>query len=71
VTLEASWGRRPLLAALERALSFRRFTAEGVRAILAAGEGVPNPVAEGSPLAMELPRVPVRPLSAYALEAIR
>jgi len=71
VTLEASWGRPPLVAALERALHFRRFTADGVRAILDAGAGVPNPVAEGTPLKMALPEVPVRPLSAYALEAIQ
>jgi hypothetical protein len=71
VALEASWGRRPLVAALERALRFRRFTAAGVRAILDAGEGVSKPVAEGTPLEMGLPEVPVRPLSAYALEAIR
>jgi len=71
VALEASWGRQPLVAALERALRFRRFTADGVRAILDAGAGVPNPVAEGSRLEMGLPDVPVRPLSAYALEAIR
>jgi len=71
VALEASWGRRPLVAALERALRFRRFTADGVRAILDAGEGVPNPVAAGGPLEMELPYVPVRPLADYALEAIR
>ena len=71
VALEASWGRSSLVAALERARRFRRFTADGVRAILDAGEGVPNPVAEGAPLEMGLPEVPVRPLSAYALEAIR
>jgi transposase len=71
VTLAASWGRQPLVAALERALRFRCFTADGVRAILDAGEGVPNPVAQGMPLEMELPPVPVRPLSDYALEAIR
>jgi len=71
VALEASWGRQPLVAALERALRFRRFKAEDVRAILDAGEGLPVPVAAGSPLTMELPQVPVRPLAAYALEAIR
>jgi transposase len=71
VALEASWGRSPLVAALERALRFRRFTADDVRAILDAGAGVSDPVAEGAPLEMGLPEVPVRPLSAYALEAIR
>jgi transposase len=71
VVMEASWGRTPLVAALERALRFRRFRAEDVRAILTAGEGVADPVDAGQPLTMELPYVPVRPLSAYALEAIR
>ena len=71
VALEASWGRQPVLAALERALHFRCFTADGLRAILDAGEGVPNPVAAGAPLELDLPHVPVRPLSDYALEAIR
>ena len=71
VALEASWGQPPLVAALERALRFRRFTADGVRAILDAGAGVPNPLAEGARLEMALPDVPVRPLSADALEAIQ
>ncbi len=71
VALEASWGQPPLVAALERALRFRRFTADGVRAILDAGAGVPNPLAEGARLEMALPDVPVRPLSADALDAIQ
>ena len=71
VALELSWGRPALLAALERGLRFRRFSADDIRAILEAGEGVPNPITEGAPLKMGLPEVPVRPLSAYALEAIR
>jgi len=37
VSLEPSWGRAPLVAALERATRFRRFKAEDVRDILAAG----------------------------------
>ena len=35
--LEASWGREPLLAALERATRFRRFKAQDLRNILAPG----------------------------------
>ena len=35
VTLEASWGRAALVAALERATTFRRFKAHDVRSILA------------------------------------
>jgi transposase len=68
--LEASWGREALLAALERATRFRRFKAEDVRAILAAGAGVQTPTEPGQLLTLELPRVPVRPLSAYSLEAV-
>jgi transposase len=71
VTLEASWGRQPVLAALDRALRFRRFSADDLRSILNAGEGVQVPVAEGAPLEMELPEVPVRPLSDYSWAAAR
>lgn len=69
--LSAGWGEEPLLSALERALSFRRFRAEDVAAILSAGTSVPRATAAGRPLTLELPRVPVRPLSAYRLEAAR
>jgi transposase len=71
VTMEASWGRPALVAALERATRFRRFKAEDLRAILAAGQRAPDPVAPGEGLGLELPQVPVRPLSAYAMEAVR
>jgi transposase len=71
VALELSWGRQPLLEALERALRFRRFKAEDVRDILAAGPQAPNPVAAGKPLTLALPEASVRSLDAYSLEAIR
>lgn len=61
----------PLLGALERATRFRRFKAQDVRNILAAGVVAPNPVPPGKPLNLPLPEVPVRPLSAYALEEVR
>jgi hypothetical protein len=70
VTLEMSWGRDPLLAALERATRFRRFKAEDVRSILEAGPAAPNPAPAGTTLDLGLPQAQVRPLSAYALEAI-
>ena len=54
------------MAALERALVHRRFRADDVRAILAAGTGVSRPRAAGAPLD-GLPPVPVRPLAAYAV----
>ena len=74
VTLADAWGRETLTKALDRATRFRRFRAADVRAILVAGVGVPTPVAAGAPLEAELPAVPIRPLSAYALtnlEAVR
>ena len=71
VTMEASWGRPALVAALERATRFRRFKADDLRAILAAGHRTPEPVAPGEGLRLELPQVPVRPLSAYAIEMVR
>ncbi len=71
VALEPSWGREPLLAALERATRFRRFKAQDVRTILAAGLVAPNPAPAGKPLNLQLPDVPVRPLSAYALDQVR
>ena len=42
VGLEAAHGREPLVAALERALAYRRFRAVDVEPILAAGAGVPR-----------------------------
>jgi hypothetical protein len=66
-SLEASFGRERLVAALERATTFRRFRASDVRSIIAAGEGVISVAAPGAPLALALPAVPVRPLSAYTL----
>lgn len=71
VALDASGGRPALLAALERALRFRRFTARDLRAILQAGPDAPTPVAPGAPLDLGLPAVPTRPLSAYALEVLQ
>lgn len=64
--LEASHGREPLVAALGRALAYRRFSAADVRSILAAGAGVPRHREPGALLAIEVPPVPVRPLAAYA-----
>ncbi|MDQ4072378.1 MAG: IS21 family transposase [Actinomycetota bacterium] len=70
VALEAAWGREALLAALERAVAFRRFRAGDVKAILEAGQGVPGIGHEGEPLVVDLPVAPVRPLADYALEAL-
>ena len=62
-----AWGREALVKALDRATRFRRFKAADVRAILVAGAGVPTPTAAGAALVADLPAVPVRPLSAYAV----
>jgi len=71
VGLEPSYGRVALLAALERALAFRRFKAADVRSILDAGQSLPRPRPAGEPLALELPQVERRPLAAYALEGLQ
>jgi transposase len=70
VELGPVWGRDPVGRALERATRFRRFKAADVRAILEAGRGVPTPVRAGQQLALELPPVPLRPLSAYAVPRV-
>jgi transposase len=70
VDLASGWGREPLITALTRATRFRRFKAADARAILEAGPGVPTPVRAGQQLALDLPVVPVRPLSAYAVPEV-
>ncbi|MGH8920636.1 MAG: IS21 family transposase, partial [Actinomycetes bacterium] len=68
--LEAAHGADALAAALERATAFGRHRLCDIRSILAAGSGVAAPAAPGGPLEVaDLPAVPVRPLSAYAIEA--
>ena len=71
VELEAAWGRTAVIRALERATRFRRFKAVDVRAILMAGRGVPTPIRPGQQLQFDLPEVPIRPLSAYAVATLR
>ena len=66
--LEATHGREPLLAALTRAVAFRRYKAADIRSILAAGAGTPSPRPAGEALVIDLPTVPTRPLSAYAVD---
>ena len=67
--LQAAHGRPALVAALQRAVAFGRWHAADVRSILAAGAGTPQPVPPGDALVLELPVVPTRPLSAYAIGA--
>ena len=66
--LEAAHGRDALIAALERAITFGRWRASGVRSILAAGAGVPQPTAPGEALVIELPSTASRSLTAYRLD---
>ena len=65
--LEAAHGKDALLGALERAVYFGRFRASDVMSILAAGAGVPRPTRPGEALIVELPLVPTRSLSDYAV----
>jgi transposase len=69
VALEASWGRDALIAALERATTFRRFTADDVRSILGAGTA-PGVVAPGALLTVGVPQAGTRSLEDYALERL-
>jgi transposase len=67
VALQAAHGTEPLLAALERALAFKRMRAFDVRSILEAGAGVPEPKRPGEAIIVPLPAVATRPLSDYAI----
>jgi len=66
-TLAAAHGSVALLDALSRAVAFGRWRAADVRSILAAGPATPQPTTAGDALVLELPRVPTRPLSDYAI----
>jgi len=50
LTLGAAHGTEPLLAALERAVTFGRWRADDVRSILAAGGHAPRPTSAGQAL---------------------
>jgi len=68
--LAAAWGFDAVSAAITRAMKFRRFAAADVASILEAGGGLPSPVAAGRSLSVEVPNVPMRGLSDYALEVL-
>ena len=67
LTLQAAHGQASLVAALQRAVRFKRWRADDVRSILAAGGAAPLPRPPGQALVLTLPSVPVRPLSDYAI----
>jgi len=68
-TLRAAHGDDPFLEALSRAVAFGRWRAADVRSILAAGTGIAQPRPAGDALVLDLPVVPVRPLTDYAIGA--
>jgi transposase len=65
LVLQAAHGETALLAALQRAVEFRRWRADDVRSILAAAGAAPVPRAAGQALVLTLPSVPTRSLSDY------
>ena len=67
LTLQAAHGTDAVLAALERAVKFRRWRAADVRSILAAAGAAPSPRPAGQALVLTLPQVPSRSLADYAL----
>jgi transposase len=69
LTMRAAHGDAALIAALGRAVEFRRWRADDVRSILAAAGAAPTPRPAGEALVLTLPAVPVRPLSDYKFSA--
>ena len=67
--LGAAHGEAALVAALRRAVAFKRFRAADVRSILAAGTGTPQPRPAGDALVLDLPTAPTRSLDAYKITA--
>jgi len=70
LTLRHSHGESALLTALERAVRFGRWRAADIRSILAAGAGTPQPRPPGEALVLQLPIVPTRSLSDYAMSEV-
>lgn len=66
--LEAAHGRAALVSGLQRAITFGRWRASGVRSILAAGTGVGRPTEPGQALVIELPTTTSRSLADYRLQ---
>ena len=69
--LGAAHGEPALVAALRRAVAFKRFRAADVRSILAAGTGTPQPRSAGDALVLDLPTAPTRSLDAYKITRTR
>jgi transposase len=71
LALGAAHGEAALVAALRRAVAFKRFRAADVRSILAAGTGAPQPRPAGDALVLDLPTAPTRSLDAYKITRTR
>jgi transposase len=69
-TLRAAHGDEAFLDALDRAVAFCRWRPADIRSILAAGPGTADPRPAGDALTLDLPPVPVRPLTDYAIGAL-
>jgi transposase len=67
LALSAAHGQAALVAALHRAVAFKRFRADDVRSILAAGTAAPQPRPAGDALVLDLPTAPTRSLDAYKI----
>jgi transposase len=65
--LHAAHGDEVFMAALSRAVAFKRWRAGDVRSILAAGSGSPQPRPAGNALVVDLPSIVGRSLSEYAI----
>ncbi len=70
LALGAAHGEQALIAALHRAVAFRRFRAADVRSILAAGAGAPQPRPAGQALILDLPVAPTRSLQDYKITTV-
>lgn len=71
LSLGVAHGEQALVAALRRAVAFKRFRAADVRSILAAGTGTPHPRPAGDALVLDLPVSATRSLDAYKITASR
>lgn len=67
--LHAAHGDEAFLAAVHRAVVFKRWRAADVRSILAAGAGSPTPRDRGEALILDLPSLTPRSLNDYAMTA--
>jgi transposase len=65
--LHAAHGDEAFLAAVHRAVVFKRWRAADVRSILAAGAGSPTPRDRGEALILDLPSLTPRSLNDYAM----